>query len=64
MTPYQQQEAIDLLCAITEVDPDEIEEYEDYALEAWLGELGYEWRVNGMFGAWVPVDDGGDNDAA
>ena len=36
MDIYQRQEAIDFLCIITEVDPDEIEEYDDIGLEAWL----------------------------
>lgn len=55
MNDYQRQEAIDLLCIVTDVNEDAIEAYEDYALEAWLGELGYEWRENdGMFGAWKP----------
>ena len=58
MDDYQRQEAIDFLCIITEVDPDAIEEYDDIGLEAWLGELGYEWKPNdGMFGAWKPIAD-------
>ena len=56
MDDYQRGEAINLLCIITDVDEDTIEDYDDIGLEAWLGELGYEWRANaGMFGAWVPV---------
>ena len=57
MDDYQRQEAIDFLGIITDVDPDAIEEYDDVALEAWLGELGYEWRADrGTFGAWVPYE--------
>jgi len=55
MDVYQRQEAIDLLCIITEVDPDQIEAYDDIGLESWLGELGFVWKENaGMFGAWKP----------
>jgi hypothetical protein len=56
MDDYQRGEAVDLLITITDVDPDEIEEYEDHALEAWLGELGFEWNPDtGVAGAWVPM---------
>jgi hypothetical protein len=57
MNDYQRQEAIDLLCNITEgIDPGEIESYDDFGLEAWLGELGFEWDEDAsMFGAWKPI---------
>lgn len=43
MTPLQRDRAIELLANVTEVDVEIIEQYEDYALDAWCGELGYEW---------------------
>ena len=56
MQPIQRSEAIDLLLTITEVSEDIIDGYKDYVVEAWLGELGYEWDPNaGVVGAWVPM---------
>lgn len=56
MDPYQRSEAEEYLSIITDVDPDKIEACEDYELEAWLAELGYEWKPDrGIFGAWVPI---------
>lgn len=43
MGMYQRILAIDLLEAETDVPREEIEEYQDYELEAWLYELGFEW---------------------
>ncbi len=43
MTDWQIAQAIDLLSIITEVPLEEIEEYNDYALDAWCNELGFEW---------------------
>lgn len=59
MEDYQRSEAIDMLIAKTEVNAEEIEEYEDYELEAWLGELGYEWNPGFGFGmgAWESTTD-------
>jgi hypothetical protein len=58
MDGYQREDAIGLLCIITEVDEDTIEEYNDVGLEAWLGELGYEWKPNSLgLGAWIPIPD-------
>ena len=57
MNPYQRQEAIDLLCVLTDVDPDAIEEYDDVSMIAWLYELGYDWHSEvGNFGAWKPYE--------
>ncbi len=57
MTPYQRQEAIDLLCELTDAGQDEIESCDDFGLEAWLYELGFDWHANaGMFGAWKPYN--------
>mgnify|MGYP003494968782 CR=1 FL=1 len=50
---YQRILAIDLLEAETEVPKDEIEKYEDWELEAWLYELGFDW--NGR--KWVTEDE-------
>jgi hypothetical protein len=56
MDDYQCNEAVGLLCIITDVDPNVIEDYEDHALDAWLAELGYEWREDrGFLGAYVPI---------
>ncbi|MBK8188856.1 MAG: hypothetical protein IPK79_00215 [Vampirovibrionales bacterium] len=52
MGDYQRILAIDILLAETEVPEEEIRKYKDYELEAWLGELGFEW--NGA--EWVDVD--------
>lgn len=54
MTDFQRAEAIDLLDAQTDVPLEEIEEYTDFELEAWLNELGYEWNPTGGYGmgAW------------
>ena len=54
MNNYQRILAIDILLAETEVPKSEIEQYQDYELEARLGELGFEW--NGE--KWVDVDSG------
>lgn len=43
MTTYQRILAIDLLLAETEVPEGEINATQDYQLEAWLNELGFEW---------------------
>ena len=43
MTTYQRILAIDLLLAETEVLESEIDAAQDYQLEAWLNELGFEW---------------------
>lgn len=58
MDDWQRGEAIRLLLEITGVPEEEIEEYEDYALEAWCNELGYEWdETSGIIGAgaWVEM---------
>lgn len=56
MQAIQRSEAIDLLLTITEVSERTIEGFQDYALEAWLGELGYEWDPDvGVAGAWLPM---------
>lgn len=54
MTNFQRAEAIDLLAAETDVPLAEIEGYNDFELEAWLWELGYEWNPTGGYGmgAW------------
>lgn len=44
MTQYQRILAIDLLEAETVVPREEIEEYADWELEAWLYELGFDWN--------------------
>ncbi len=46
--------AIEQLLIETEVDEEEIREYEDYAIEAWMEELGFEWDEKQ--GAWIYVD--------
>lgn len=53
MGVYQRILAVDLLEAETEVPKEQIEQYQDYELEAWLYELGFEWDGN----RWVNVDD-------
>ena len=59
MDDFQRSEAIEMLLAQTEVDEEEIEEYDDFGLEAWLGELGYEWNPKGGYGmgAWELVEE-------
>ncbi len=58
MDDYQRSEAEEFLGIITDVDRDEIEAYDDHALEAGLAELGYEWKSDrDFFGAWVPITD-------
>lgn len=44
MGAYQRIKTIDLLLAETELDEDEFDKYEDWELEAWLNELGFEWN--------------------
>lgn len=53
MNMYQRILAIEVLEAETEVPVENIEQYQDYELEAWLYELGFEW--NGR--KWVNIDD-------
>ena len=48
---YAQFEGREFLKIITEVDSDEIDEYEGYAIEAWLEEMGYDWDG----ASWVAV---------
>ena len=57
MSEFQRGEAIELLERLTIMRAEEIEEYEDYELEAWIDELGYEWREGTGYGlgAWVEV---------
>lgn len=43
MSEYQRMQAIETIANETEVEQDEIEKYQDYALDAWANELGYEW---------------------
>ena len=54
MSNFQRSEAIDLLEAQTDVPLAEIERYNDFEMEAWLGELGCEWNPTGGYGmgAW------------
>ena len=54
MKDFQRSEAIEMLIAQTDVDEEEIEEYDDLGLEIWLNELGYEWNPKGGYGmgAW------------
>ena len=58
MTTYQRILAIDLLLAETEVPEGEINATQDYQLEAWLNELGFEWDGT----KWVYVDDDGEDE--
>ena len=44
MGAYQRIKTIDLLLAETELDEDDFDKYADWELEAWLGELGFEWN--------------------
>lgn len=44
MDTYQRIKTIDLLAALVEFDEDELDEYDDYHLEAWLEELGFHWN--------------------
>jgi hypothetical protein len=59
MNDFQRSEAIEMLLAQTEVDEEEIEEYDDLGLEVWLGELGYEWNPKGGYGmgAWENMEE-------
>ena len=50
MDDFQRREAIEMLIAQTDVDEEEIEEYDDFGFEAWLNELGYEWNPKGGYG--------------
>lgn len=56
MNNFQRGEAIELLILQTTVEPAQIEAYPDYALDAWLRELGFEWdATKGIGGAYVPI---------
>ena len=59
MNDFQRGEASEMLLAQTEVDEKEIEEYDDFNLEVWLCELGYEWNPKGGYGmgAWELVEE-------
>jgi hypothetical protein len=46
MQGYQRIKALDLLTEITDVDYEDIVTYDDFGLEAWLYELGYDWDAD------------------
>lgn len=58
MTTFQRGQAIEILLDQTDVLEAEIEQHDDFAIEAWLYELGYDWDAERL--AWVLADDDGE----